>query len=143
MKLLDLASNNSFWRGIDYHKEKCVVSWEKIDEDCYHGKVKGSNGAVYDVTIDIAHPRRSVCNCPFAEGRRVICKHMVALDLGIFPEKERQYMKYIEDQNQLYEEEYEKETEMRREEIRKHVMSLSKKELQEALIQRMINELCD
>ena len=42
------------------------------------------------------------CNCPFAEGRRVICKHMVALDLGIFPEKEQQMMDYIEEQNQLY-----------------------------------------
>ena len=42
------------------------------------GKAKGSGDAVY-----------AVCNCPFAEGRRVICKHMVALDLGIFPEKEQ------------------------------------------------------
>ena len=58
---------------------------------------------------DKVHPKKSVCNCPFAEGRRVICKHMVALDLGIFPEKEQQMMDYIEEQNQLYDQEYEQE----------------------------------
>ena len=34
---------------------------------------------------------------------------MIALDLGIFPEKEQQMMDYIEEQNQLYEQEYEQE----------------------------------
>lgn len=66
--------------------------------ECYffkYGKVRGSNDAAYDVTIDTAHPKKSVCNCPFAEGRRVICKHMVALNLGIFPEKEQQMMDYL------------------------------------------------
>ena len=69
-----------------------------LRRECYQGKVKGSGSAVYDVTIDVAHPRKSVCNCPFAEGRRVICKHMVALDLEIFPEKEQQMLDYIEEQ---------------------------------------------
>lgn len=92
MKLLNLASNKSFWRGIDYHREKRIVEWKQLDKDCYQGKVKGSDDAIYDVEIDIKHPKKSTCNCPFAEGRRVICKHMVALNLGIFPEKEQQMM---------------------------------------------------
>lgn len=54
--------------------------------------MRGSNDAVYDVKIDTVHPKKSVCNCPFAEGRRVICKHMVSLNLEIFPEKEQQMM---------------------------------------------------
>ena len=83
MKLLNLASNNSFWRGIDYHHENRIISCKELAENCYQGKVRGSGNAVYDVTIDTAHPRKSACNCPFAEGRRVICKHMIALDLGI------------------------------------------------------------
>ena len=87
VKLLNLASNNSFWRGIDYHHENRIISWNKLKENCYQGKVKGNAGSVYDVTINTAHPRKSACNCPFAEGRRVICKHMVALDLGIFRRK--------------------------------------------------------
>ena len=79
MKLLNLASNNSFWRGIDYHHENRIISWKELAGNCYQGKVRGSGNAVYDVTIDTAHPRKSACNCPFAEGRRVICKHMIAL----------------------------------------------------------------
>ena len=81
VKLLNLASNNSFWRGIDYHHENRIVSWKELEGNCYQGKVKGSGDAVYDVTIDTAHPRKSVCNCPFADGRRVIGKNVVALDL--------------------------------------------------------------
>ena len=141
MKLLNLASNKSFWRGIEYHHEKRIISWNKLADSCYQGNVKGSDGAMYDVTIDIAHPKKSVCNCPFAEGRRVICKHMVALDLGIFPEKEQLMMDYIEEQNQLYEQEYEQDMQEREEEIRKYVMKLSKAELREKFIQRMINDL--
>lgn len=98
MKLLNLASSRSFWRGIEYHHEKRIIAWESLGKNCYQGKVEGSNGAVYNVMIDTAHPKRSVCNCPFAEGRRVVCKHMVALYLGIFPEKEQQMMDYIEAQ---------------------------------------------
>ena len=141
MKLLNLASNNSFWRGINYHHEKRIINWKEIADNCYQGKVKGSGSAVYDVMIDIVHPKKSVCNCPFAEGRRVICKHMVALDLGIFPEKEQQMMDYIEEQNQMYEEEYEQEMQKHEEEIREYVMNLSKAELREMLIQRMIDDL--
>mgnify|MGYP002644725577 CR=1 FL=1 len=33
----------------------------------------------YVVHIDKMHPRKSKCNCPFADGRRVVCKHMIAL----------------------------------------------------------------
>ena len=60
-----------------------------------NGKVRGSNDAVYDVTTDTVHSKKSVCNCPFVEGRKVIRKHMVALNLGIFPEKEQQMMDYL------------------------------------------------
>ena len=141
MKLLNLASNKSFWRGIDYHHEKRIISWKEINKNCYQGKVKGSNNSIYDVVINTEHPKKSVCSCPFAEGRRVICKHMVALYLGVFPEKEKQMMDYIEEQNQLYEEEYEQEMQKREEEIVEYVLSLSKEELRNILIQRMIDEM--
>lgn len=32
------------------------------------------------------HPRKSICNCPHADGRRVICKHMIALLFTASPE---------------------------------------------------------
>lgn len=141
MKLLNLASNNSFWRGIDYHHEKRVKVWVKTGDEQYRGVVRGSGDALYHVEIDIAHPRKSKCDCPFAEGRRVICKHMIALNLAIFPEKEAQMMEYIEEQNRIYEEECEAELENQKSEIVKYVMSLSKAELREELINRMIDEL--
>ena len=40
MKLLNLASNNSFWRGIDYHHENRIISWKELAENCYQGKVR-------------------------------------------------------------------------------------------------------
>ncbi len=141
MKLLNLASNSSFWKGIDYHYENRIIDWKELADNCYQGKVKGCDSAVYNVTIDVVHPRKSVCNCKFAEGRRVICKHMVALDLEIFPEKEQQMMDYIEEQNQLYEQEYEQEIQKSEKEIRDYVMKLSKAELREQLVRRMIDEL--
>lgn len=141
MKLLNLASNQSFWRGVNYHHENRIISSKKIDEGCYQGKIRGSNDAIYDVTINIVHPKKSTCNCPFAEGRRVICKHMVALYLGLFPEKEQQMLNYIEEQNQMYEREYEQEMKEREEEIIEYVMSLSKAELRQRLIECMINDL--
>lgn len=52
MKLLNLASNNSFRRGIDYHHENRVISWDELEKNCYKGKVKGSGSAVYDSDND-------------------------------------------------------------------------------------------
>ena len=69
--------------------------------------------------------------------------HISSRDGGVtrFPEKEQQFMDYIEKQNQMYEKEHERKMKEREEEIRKYVMSLSKAELREKLIQRMINDL--
>ena len=52
--------------------------------------------------LNIEHPRSSTCNCPFAEDRRVICKHVVATYFEAVPgsaedsekEQERLEMKY-------------------------------------------------
>lgn len=70
MDMIEIASGNSVWRGIDYCEEKKVISWEQINWDKYKGKVSGSNGEIYDVEIDKSHPKRSTCNCAFAKGRR-------------------------------------------------------------------------
>lgn len=141
MRLLNLSSANSLWRGIEYYHKKNAVSWKQIDKDIYYGEVRGSEDALYHVIIDWDHPRKSTCDCSFADGRRVICKHMVALDLEIFPEKENQMMKYIEGQGEMYHQEIENELEEKRREIRKYVMSLSKAELRERLISDMISDM--
>lgn len=79
MGLMELASGNSLWRGFDYYEGHKVKFWKKVNDTVYTGVINGSNGVKYNVCIDTAHPRKSTCNCPFADCRRVICKHMIAL----------------------------------------------------------------
>lgn len=69
MGLVEIASNNSVWRGMDYYDNKKVVSWETSGIGIYDGVVSGSEDNVYTVHIDTEHPRKSFCNCPFAAGK--------------------------------------------------------------------------
>ena len=66
---------------------------------------------------------------------------MIALYLEIFPEKEAQWIDYIEEQNHLYEEAYEQEMREREAEIVDYVMKLSKAELRNILINHLIDDL--
>ena len=136
MGLLDLASGNSLWRGYDYYKDGKVLSTEKTDNCHYAGIVSGSEGAVYEVVIDLSHPKKSTCNCPHAEGTRRVCKHKVALYFSVFPEEAERVLKEAEE----WEAEEEKRLEMEYKEIEKYVYSLSKQELREELLWRMIDE---
>lgn len=96
MGLIEMASGNSVWRGMDYYKNKKVIAWEKSGTDTYDGKVSGSGNNKYLVHIDKAHPRKSTCNCPFAEGRRVVCKHMIALYFTAEPQAAKDFLKKVE-----------------------------------------------
>ena len=97
MGLLECASGNSFWRGYDYHKENKVSKLTAIGDGIYQADVMGSSKEAYQVTIDIPHPRRSKCNCPHADGKRLICKHMVAVYFTVHPdEAERIYRETME-----------------------------------------------
>ena len=49
MGLIDIASNNSTWRGLDYYKENRVINYSKINDNQYEGIVSNSNGKEYDV----------------------------------------------------------------------------------------------
>ena len=137
MGLLNLASGNSFWRGYEYYKASMVVSVEQITANRYQGKVRGSGKKAYEVTIDLEHPKKSTCTCPHAEGTRRICKHKVALYFSVFPEEADRALKEAEE----WEAEEEKREQERIEEIREYVNSLSKQQLREELIQRMVNEM--
>lgn len=87
MGILDLASFQSQLRGYDYYKENRAQASKKMDGPAISGLVLGSNQNIYHVSVDLKHPRRSVCDCPFANGRRVICKHMIALYFEAFPDE--------------------------------------------------------
>lgn len=134
MSILSIASNASAWRGYEYYERKKVISWKQIGEYEFEGEVVGSEKEPYHVIIDTKHPKKSTCNCPHAEGKRIVCKHKVALFFTIFPKEADGYIAEIE--------EYEREEEEREQEhydqIVKYVNSLSKEELRIALINALV-----
>lgn len=134
MGLIEIASNNSVWRGMDYYNNKRVVSWENLKNGVYEGRVSGSAGNMYAVHIDTEHPRKSFCNCPFADGRCVVCKHMIALYFTAEPKVAKDFLKEVE----KWEAEEEERERQHYEDLRKYVNSLSKTELQERLLDAMV-----
>lgn len=93
MKVIHLASAKSAWKGYEYYSTGSVLSREQIGDGIYRGKVKGSDDTVYDVTVNVDHPRSSKCNCPHAAGTTKICKHIVALYFSFFPDDAAEYKK--------------------------------------------------
>lgn len=134
MGLIEIASNNSVWRGMDYYNNNKVVSWKTLKNGVYEGMVSGSEGNTYTVHIDTEHPRKSFCNCPFADGRRVVCKHMIALYFTAEPKVAKDFLKKVE----KWEAEEEERERQHYEDLRKYVNSLSKTELQERLLDAMV-----
>ena len=107
---------------------------ETSGDASYDGQVSGSNKQVYSVHIDKEHPRKSECNCPFAVGRRVICKHMIALYFTAEPNVAEDFLKQAE--------EWEKEEEERERQhyidIKNYVNGLSKDELRQELYDALV-----
>ena len=134
MGLIENSSGNSVWRGMDYYENKKVLSWDKSGNDTYDGTVSGSDGKIYSVHIDKAHPRRSVCNCAFAEGRRVVCKHMIALYFTAEPSAAEQFLEQVKE----WETEEDERVRQHYNDLRKYVNSLSKAELQERLYNALV-----
>ena len=134
MGLIESASSNSLWRGIDYFECKKVISWNKSGDKTYEGVVGGSNNCTYSVHVDKEHPRKSTCTCPFAIGRRVVCKHMIALYFTAEPQAAQDFMQQV----QIWEEQEQEREQMHYKELHKYVLSLSKSELQEQLYSALL-----
>lgn len=134
MGLIDLASGNSLWRGIDYYQSKKVNNIKKTNDGEYDSIVSGTDE--YMVHIDINHPRKSTCTCPFADGRRVICKHMIATYFTIYPDEAERIIK----EEQEYEEEEERLFDEHLDEVREYVNGLSEEEVRAMLIDRLMDE---
>lgn len=135
MGLIDIASSASVWRGYEYYKENKVCSVNKVSENEYDGTVAGSSKEPYSVRIDIAHPKRSSCNCPFAEGNKKICKHKVALYFSVFPKEADKYLAAVE-QAEKEEEEYEEQI---YDLVDQKISKMKKSELQDALWQVLMD----
>ena len=117
MGLIECASVNSIWRGIDYCERNKVVSWEGQDTS-FDGIVSGSNGEEYKVHVDVDHPRKSSCNCPHANGKRIVCKHIIAVYFIANPKAFEDFQKEVE--------QYEKDEELMQQKQQKHEDSLRK-----------------
>ena len=134
MSLLSIASNASAWRGYEYYEGKKILSWKQTGPYEFEGEVAGSDKKSYHVMIDTEHPKKSTCDCPHAEGKKIICKHKVALFFTAFPKEADAYMAEIEE----YEREEEKREQEHYEQIVKYVKRLSKEELRIALINALV-----
>ena len=133
MGLIETASSKSVWKGLDYYENGKVITWEKSGDSSYDGTVRGSEDT-YTVHVDTAHPKRSVCNCAFANGRRVICKHMVALYFTAEPKAAEEFLEQVRAWDQ---EEEERENE-HYEELYEYVMNLTKQQLQMELLDALL-----
>lgn len=147
MKLVHLASQASFIKGLDYFENKAVVSIKRVDDGVFEGKVRGSNQQYYDVTINVNHPRQSTCVCPFAKGRRVICKHMVALYFTQFPDQAKSIFEAWEaeelEQEKRYleiEATYKKKRQEKFEEISLYVNNLDEDQVRAELISALMEK---
>ena len=124
-----------------------VVLWEQTGPSTYDGIVRGSEGNRYSVHIDTVHIRSSKCNCPFADGRRRVCKHMIALFFATHPEEAEEQQREI-DEWEAEEAAAEAEVAEREKRLLKnitdYVNSMTEEEVREKLIEIMFaNEVDD
>lgn len=81
--------------------------------------------------MDLDHVRRSSCTCPHAAGRRVICKHMLAVFFTAFPEEAKSYYENV----RKAEEDRENYLQAREDKLIKYVYGLKKQEAQQLLLE--------
>ena len=134
MSLISLASGKSLWRGYEYYKDNRVYYKSNKSDTEIEGKVVG-NGKTYTVSIDTEHPRKSKCNCPHADGKRIICKHMVALYFATFPKEAEGYYNEVI----AYEEEQERQEQELDFKISVYLNKLSKDELKDLVYDLLYN----
>ena len=141
MGMLQIASYNSYWRGLDYFESKLVKKLNRLNEFIYEAEVEGTNS--YNVRIDVNHPRKLTCTCPHASGKSIICKYKVAVYFSIYPEEAQKaidernaYRKELEER----EKQYDRKVEEHRESIKEYIDSLSEKEVRNMLINYMVHD---
>lgn len=130
MGILECASGASVWRGYEYYQEKKVMSLEVIEANIFSAKVSGNSSTPYSVEVHVDHPRKSKCNCPHADGKRIVCKHIVAAYFTAFPEEAEAFYAEV----MAYQEEEERRQEDLPNKIYHCVRRMKKNELQEELL---------
>lgn len=128
MGIISSASGSSCWRGLDYYKDKKVKNIKKINDIEYTSVASGTKE--YNVYLNLEKPRKSTCNCSLANGKRIICKHIVATYFSVVPGSAEDFEN---EQNRLHEE-YEQYQENEYKNTIKLINKMSKKQLVEELI---------
>ena len=128
MGIISSASGSSCWSGLDYYKNKKIKKIEKISDIEYASIVSGTEE--YIVYLNLKNPRKSTCNCPLANGKRIICKHIVATYFNVVPGSAKEF----EDEQNRLQEEYEEYQENEYKNVIKFINKMSKKELVEELL---------
>ena len=128
MGVIEVASGASCWRGLDYYKSKKIKNINKINDNEFESIVLGTKD--YNVYLNIEHPKKSTCNCPLANGKRIICKHIVATYFEAIPNSAKNF----EDEQNKLQEEYELEQEQIYDRAVKHLSKMNKNELIEEMI---------
>ena len=134
MAIIDIASSKSVWRGIEYYNQGKVISWNQNEDGTYDAKVAGSGDGNYAVHVDLDHPRQSACNCPFANGKKIICKHIVAVSFCI---DESEINRFKKDLTQYHSLEEEMDSN-RYDKYLRFAKMMSKRELKEAYAEAMV-----
>ena len=135
MGILECASGASAWRGYDYYRSNKVIDVKEIGDGVFAASVTGSSGVPYSVELHIDHPRKSKCSCPHANGKRIVCKHMVAVYFTVRPlMADRFYAEVV-----AYQEEEEKRQDELAGRLVGYVSRMKKAELQQALLQLLFD----
>lgn len=127
MGIINCASSDSCWRGLNYYKNKKVDNIKKISDNEYTSIVHGSLN--YNVYLNIEHVRKSTCNCPLANGKRIICKHIVATYFACISNSAKEFEK----EQEKLQEEYEDYQKNEYKNAIKYLNKMSKKELIEEI----------
>jgi uncharacterized Zn finger protein len=127
MGIISLASGASCWRGLDYYKNKRIKNLKRISDYEFTSTAIGTNN--YDIYLDVLHPKKSTCTCPLANGKRIICKHIVATFFTAFPDEAKNF----EEEQERKQKEYEDYQEKLYNKTQMYISSMTKKELVDEL----------
>lgn len=135
MGVLECASGASVWRGYEYYQGKKVRTISEITEHVFLAQVAGSAKEPYRVELHVDHPRKSNCNCPRANGKRVICKHLVAAYFAAFPKAAEAFYAEV----MACQQEEERREEALADQLCAYVAHMKKAELEQALLQLLFD----
>ena len=128
MGIISSASGSSCWKGLEYYKNNKIKNINKVSDTEYTSTAFGTKE--YSVYLNLKNPRKSTCNCPLANGKRIICKHIVATYFSVATGSAKEF----EDEQNRLQEEYEEYQENEYKNAIKFINKMSKKELVEELI---------